>query len=125
MNTPTANLTLRKEPAMPAVRPLALVIDHDFGFLGRAAASVYRAGYQVSARLSPRGLGEFTRILRPDLILLGLPFWEQGWAPVLRSFSPDTLLYPIAAESDVPGVADLATLQALLAVSREEKVHAA
>lgn len=103
---------------MSDVLPLALVIDYDFGFLGRAADSVSRAGYQVSARLSPRGLQEFTSILRPDVILLGLPFWEQGWGHVLRSYSPDSILYPIAPRADAPGIADLVRLPELLAVSR-------
>lgn len=106
---------------MSSVLPLALVIDYDFGFLGRAALAVARSGYQVSARLSPRGLRDFTGILRPELILLGLPFWEQGWAHVLRTYSPDSIVYPIASQSDDPGVADLARLPDLLGALRPEE----
>lgn len=101
--------------------PLALVIDHDFGFLGRAVELLGRSGFQVHARLSPSGLREFTSALRPDVILLGLPFWEQGWAPVLRRQSPESIVFPVAADAD-----DLNRLSLLLRpASPGEAVHAA
>lgn len=104
---------------MRAVPPLALVIDYDFGFLGRATSTLARAGFQVSARLSPRGLRDFLVALRPELILLGVPFWEQGWGHVLRGDSPESIVYPVAPRSDDPAVADLRRLPALLGVRSE------
>ncbi|HZE98881.1 MAG TPA: hypothetical protein VE981_17870 [Planctomycetota bacterium] len=115
---------------MPAVAPLALIIDHDFGFLSEAASALSRAGFQVSARLSPRGLAEFLSACRPDVILLGLSFWDQGWGDVLRSFSPDSIVYPVSPETEHPGVADLDRLSTLLIgrgpdAGRGEESHAA
>ncbi|MBV8880519.1 MAG: hypothetical protein JO332_11175 [Planctomycetaceae bacterium] len=103
---------------MSAVLPLALVIDHDYGFLGQATSILENAGYQVRAVLSPQGLRDFARILRPELILVGLPFWEDGWGRLLRSYAPDSLVFPTASRSDAPGVAGLDRLPGLLGAER-------
>ncbi len=106
---------------VPHVPPLALVIDQDFGFLGRAVELLTRTGFQVRARLSPNGIRDYTRSLRPDVILLGTVFWEQGWAPVLRSLSPESVVFPVSAEGD-----DLGRLLPLLRPpASEEAIHAA
>jgi len=99
-------------------RPLALVIDPDPGFLSRAASCLSRAGYQARERLSPAGLRDFTSALRPELILLGTPFWERGWAQVFRTYSPESVVFPVAPRSDDPGVADLRRLPLLLGPPR-------
>jgi hypothetical protein len=108
---------------------MALIIDQDFGFLDHAASRLLRAGYQVRTRLSPSGLRTFISSLRPEVILLGVPFWELGWAAVLRSCSPDSIVFPVAPQSGDPGVADLHRLPSLLTASRpssrKEEEHAA
>lgn len=113
-----------------SMRPLALIIDPDVGFLHHAASSLQKAGYQVRERRSPEGLREFTGALRPELILLGSPFWERGWAQVFRSYSPESVVFPVAPYSDSPGVADLRRLPVLLSrprhrAPRSEEEHAA
>jgi hypothetical protein len=96
------------------VRPLAIVIDTDFGVLSEAVRITADARHQVIGRLSPRGMMEVIAALQPELVLLGMPFWEQGWGPLFRSASPDTVVFPIGADPDAPGVLRLGRLAALL-----------
>ena len=66
----------------------------------------------VGSTLGPRRLGpevrwvlrpdpaealDFVRRVRPSLVLLGEASWEAGWAPLLRSASPGTVVLREAA----------------------------
>lgn len=77
------------------IRPLAIVVDSDFGLLSTAVRMAAEARYQVIGRLSPRGLMDLVATLRPELVLLGVPFWDQGWGSLFRTESPETLVFPL------------------------------
>lgn len=77
------------------IRPLALVIESDFGALSSAVRMAAEARYQVIGRLSPRGLMDLVATLRPELVLLGVPFWGQGWGTLFRTESPESVVFPM------------------------------
>jgi hypothetical protein len=77
------------------IRPLAIVIESDFGMLSTAVRTAAEARYQVIGRLSPRGVTDLVTTLRPELVLLGVPFWDQGWGSLFRTESPETLVFPL------------------------------
>lgn len=110
---------------MSPALPIAIVVDTDVGQLSSATLTLAKAGYQVIARLSPRGLMELIDTLRPDLLLLGVCFWEQGWAPLFRSASPDSVLFPFGEDDPGAGVIGASTLSALLGRSEAPESHAA
>ena len=97
---------------MPPVAPVAIVIDSDLGVLSRAERALKTARYQALSRLSPSGLLDVLRAVRPELILLGLPFWDEGWGPVLRSASPETVVFPLGDPTE--GGVETEGLSALL-----------
>ena len=98
---------------MSTVQPLAIVIDPDLGLLSRATRVLSGARYQILTRLSPAGLPHVVRTLRPELILLGLSFWDQGWGPLLGSASPETVVLPFGDRDE--GAVDPSRLRSLVA----------
>ena len=96
------------------VRPLAVVIDADFGVMSTAVRVLTKARYQVIGRLSPRGLVETVRSLRPELLLLGVPFWRQGWGSLFRSESPETLVFPMGDAAEEAGALPVERLPGLV-----------
>lgn len=121
---------MKRSPAtLNTTRPIAVVVDNDIGLLARATELLGKARYQVLGRLSPRGLLETLTALRPEILLLGVNFWDQGWGPVLRSASPDTVVFPLSDGTASPGVVDVTTIPTLLALSgeagRRPEFHAA
>jgi hypothetical protein len=99
---------------MSTATPLAIVVDPDVGVLSRTARLLGDSSYQVLGRLSPRGLMVVLKALRPELLLLGRTFWDQGWGPLLREVSPETIVFPIGEADPETGTLDPARLSSLL-----------
>ena len=72
----------------------ALVIDHDAHALAQVSDLLTRKGFRVSARATPGDALDYVRRARPDLVLLGSRFWENGWGVLLRSLAPQTPVFP-------------------------------
>ena len=94
--------------------PLAIVVDSDLDVLTQTHRLLGRARYQVLGRPSPRGLMVVLKTLRPELLLLSRTFWHQGWGPILRQASPETVVFPIGEADPATGTLDPARLLSLL-----------
>lgn len=76
----------------------ALVIDPDPATLTRIAGLLDH-GFRISTRLSPRdSLGYIARA-KPDVVLLGVAFWKDGWGSEILAASPETVVLPVL---DIP-----------------------
>ena len=78
----------------------ALVIDPDPRVLADAVRALVRQGIHVAGRTTPEDSLEYVRRARPNVVLLGRPFWEQGWRAEILGASPATLVLPIAGWSE-------------------------
>ena len=77
-------------------KPLrALVIDPDAGALTDAVRHLVRKGFHVAGRMTPVDSLEYVRRARPNLVLLGRTFWDQGWGPEILAASPETVVMPV------------------------------
>jgi hypothetical protein len=99
---------------MNSAPPLAIVVDSDVGVLSQTIRLLGNARYQALGRLSPRGLMSVLKTLQPELLLLGRSFWQQGWGPLLRQASPETVVFPIGEADPETGTLDAARLSSLL-----------
>jgi len=99
---------------MSSALPLAIVVDSDLGVLSQTVRLLGNARYQALGRLSPRGLMTVVKALQPELLLLGRAFWEQGWGPLLRQASPETVVFPVGQADPETGTLDAARLSSLL-----------
>ncbi|HZE98885.1 MAG TPA: hypothetical protein VE981_17890 [Planctomycetota bacterium] len=86
----------------------ALVIDSDPRVLANIVHVLAHTGFHVATRLGPDDSLNYVRRSRPDVVLLGLPFWEQGWGSDILAASPDTVVIPVVGSSDAPWQRDVA-----------------
>jgi hypothetical protein len=82
----------------------ALVIDPDARALTDAVRLLTRRGFHVAGRITPVDSLEYVRRARPDVVLLGLPFWEEGWGTEILGVSPETVVLPIVGGAGAPGI---------------------
>jgi len=87
---------------MPAKTLRALVIDPDPRVLADAVRVLAHKGFHVAGRITPDDAVEYVRRARPDVVLLGLPFWEQGWGPEFLAAAPETVVIPIVGNAAEP-----------------------
>jgi hypothetical protein len=73
----------------------ALVMDPEPRVLADAVRVLARKGFHVAGRVTTDDSLEYIRRARPDLVLLGRPFWEQGWGHEILAVSPETVVLPI------------------------------
>jgi len=76
----------------------ALVIDPDPATLTRIAGLLDH-GFRISTRLSPRDAMDYVARARPDVVLLGIDYWQDGWASEILAASPETVVVPVL---DIP-----------------------
>lgn len=76
----------------------AVVIDADPTTLSRVAGLLDH-GFRISTRLSPRDSLEYVARTKPDVVLLGLDYWREGWGPEILAASPETVVLPVL---DIP-----------------------
>ena len=74
-------------------KPLqALVMDANLKVLADLVRPLTLKGFRVAARTSPEGVLDYVRRSRPQLVLLGRTFWQEGWAPEILAASPGTVV---------------------------------
>lgn len=78
----------------------ALVIDPDPTVLTRVVRTLGHPGLRIAARLSPEDALEYVERSRPDIVLLGIRYWEDGWGPEILAVSPDTVVFPVVDAAD-------------------------
>ena len=78
----------------------ALVIDPDPNVLANIVQVLAHKGFHVATRLTPDDSLNYVRRSRPEVVLLGLPFWEEGWSSEILAASPKTVVMPIAGASE-------------------------
>jgi hypothetical protein len=105
--------------------PLVIVVDPDVGLLSQTLRLLGRSRYQGLGRRSPQGLMIVLKALRPELLLLARSFWDQGWGPLLRQASPETIVFPIGEADPETGALDPARLSALLGDGEAREPRAA
>lgn len=90
-------------------KPLtALVIDPDPSVLTRIASTLGHHGLRIAARLSPDDALEYAERSRPDLVLLGIRYWEAGWAGEILAASPESVVFPVVDTVDAPWLQEVA-----------------
>jgi hypothetical protein len=82
----------------------ALVIDPDPRVLANAVRVLAHKGIHVAGRITPEDSLDYVRRAAPDVVLLGLTFWEAGWGPEFLAASPETVVIPIVGNSEAPGI---------------------
>jgi hypothetical protein len=80
----------------------ALVIDPDPSVLSRVAGTLGHHGLRIAARLSPEESLDYIARSRPDVILLGLAFWQDGWSSEILAASPGSVVIPVVDAPAVP-----------------------
>lgn len=79
-------------------RPLrALVLDPDPRAFADVVATLAPKGFHVAARLAPDDSLDYVRRTRPNVVLLGRPYWEDGWMARIQAASPGTVVVPSPA----------------------------
>jgi len=82
----------------------ALVIDPNPRVLSNAVRVLSHKGIHVAGRLTPDDSLDYVRRAQPDVVLLGLTFWEEGWGPEILAVAPETVVIPIVGNSEAPGI---------------------
>ena len=82
----------------------ALVMDPDPQVVAGAVRLLVQKGFHVAGRITPVDSLEYVRRARPDVVLLGLPFWEEGWGTKIQGASPKTVVLPIVGHAGAPGI---------------------
>jgi hypothetical protein len=77
----------------------ALVIDPDLRALTTAVRTLAHQGFHVAGRITPDDSLDYIRRARPNVVLLGAPFWGEDWASRIRTASPRTVVVPLPAEA--------------------------
>ena len=81
----------------------ALVIDPDPRVLANAVRVLAHKGIHVAGRITPDDSLDYVKRARPDVVLLGLGYWEQGWGSEILAVSPETVVIPVVGNSETPG----------------------
>lgn len=82
--------------------PRALLIDTNLKALSELVRPLAQKGFRIAARPSPEGAIDYIRRSRPDLVLLGARFWQEGLGREILAASPGTVVVPVPAR---PGAA--------------------
>lgn len=80
----------------------ALVIDPDPTVLANIVHVLAHKGFHVATRLTPDDSLNYVRRSRPEVVLLALPFWEEGWSSEILAASPETVVIPVVGSPDAP-----------------------
>ncbi len=80
----------------------ALVIDPDPAALARIARTLGHHGLRIAVRRSPEDALEYVGRSRPDVVLLNIGYWEDGWGSEILAISPDTVVFPVVDGADAP-----------------------
>lgn len=84
---------------------LALVINPDLNVLGDLVRPLSLKGFRIAARPTPEDALDYVRRSRPDLVLLGSPFWQEGWGKKILAASPGTMVVPVPTSPLTSGAA--------------------
>ena len=85
---------------MSAPNLRALVIDADPGVLADVVRVLAPKGFHVATRLSPDDALDYVRRSKPNVVLLGVPYWDQGWGAKVVAASPGTVVVPAPRTAD-------------------------
>jgi len=80
----------------------ALVVDPNLGILADLVRPLTLKGFRVAARTTTDDVLDYVRRSRPELVLLGRPFWQAGWAPQILAASPGTVVAPAPEPDGTP-----------------------
>ena len=84
---------------------LALIINPNLKVLGDLVRPLSLKGFRIAARPAPEDALEYVRRARPDLVLLGAPYWQEGWARRIVDASPATVVVPVPVAPPASGAA--------------------
>jgi hypothetical protein len=80
---------------MTRKHPRALVIDRNLGVLAHLVRPLALKGFRIAARPTPEDALDYVRRSRPELVLLGQPYWRDGWITQIQAASPGTVVVPV------------------------------
>ena len=80
----------------------ALAIDPDPAVLAGVVRLLSPRGFHITARVSPDDTLDYVRRSRPNIVLLGRTYWEQGWGTRIRDASPGSVVVPSLESPDGP-----------------------
>ena len=83
-----------------------LVIDPNPDALGEIVQVLAEDGFHIAGRISPVGSLEYLRRARPAVVLLALPFWEEGWGAEILEASPESVVVPVLGTPTAPWFRD-------------------
>lgn len=83
----------------------ALVIDSDPRVLADVARTLTHRGFRIAVHRSAVDALDYVRRARPDLVLLGVSLWQEGWATEILAIAPETVVVPVIGEPAVAGAA--------------------
>ena len=83
----------------------ALVIDPDPHVLANAVRMLAQKGIHVAARITPDDSLDYVKRARPNVVLLGRGFWNEGWRTEILAASPQTVVLPVHEPAPAAGVA--------------------
>ncbi|MBV8880518.1 MAG: hypothetical protein JO332_11170 [Planctomycetaceae bacterium] len=83
----------------------ALVIESDPAALARIAGLLDHKGFRIAARPSPDDSLDYVARTRPDVVLLGIDYWNQGWDSRILAASPATVVFPVLEATESRSVA--------------------
>jgi len=87
---------------MNPVPRTALVIDPDPSVLSRIAGTLAHSGLRIATRLSPEDALEYVARSRPDVVLLGIAYWQDGWGAEILAASPASVVLPVVDAPQAP-----------------------
>lgn len=80
----------------------ALIIDPDPRVLANVAHVLAHRGFRITARRSAEEAIDYVRRSRPDVVLLGVALWEEGWGTQILAAAPETVVVPVIGSPDAP-----------------------
>ena len=86
----------------------ALVIHAEPSVLTRIARTLGHAGLKIATRVSPEDSLDYIARSRPDVVLLGIEFWQDGWGAEILAASPETVVMPVLDAPESPARQDVA-----------------
>lgn len=80
----------------------ALAIDGDRDVLANIAHLLAHQGFRIATRTTPEDSLDYVRRARPDIVLLGISFWKEGWGVEILDASPDSVVIPVIGPPSAP-----------------------
>lgn len=80
----------------------ALAIDENRDVLANIAHILAHQGFRIAARTSPADSLDYVRRARPEIVLLGMSFWKEGWGIEILEASPESVVIPVIGSPSAP-----------------------